>query len=43
MIIRRKQDRSLFEVLLPDSAKLWPAELKRIDMLLGDEAVIDSR
>ena len=42
MVIRRKQDRSLFEVLLPDSDKLWPPWLKRIDTLLEDEAVIDT-
>ena len=32
---------SLFEVLLPDSDKLWPEWLERIDTLLEDEAVID--
>jgi IS5 family transposase len=42
MVIRRKQDRSLFEGLLPDSDKLWPAWLKRIDTLLENEAVIDT-
>jgi IS5 family transposase len=42
MVRRRKQDRSLFEVLLPDSDKLWPAWLKRIDTMLEDEAVIDT-
>ena len=42
MVIRRKQERSLFEVLLPDSDKLWPAWLKRVDRLLEDEAVIDT-
>jgi transposase, IS5 family len=42
MVRRRKQDRSLFEVLLPDSDKLWPDWLKRIDTLLEDEAVIDT-
>jgi IS5 family transposase len=42
MVRRRKQDRSLFEVLLPDSDKLWPAWLKRIDTLLEDEAVIET-
>jgi IS5 family transposase len=42
MVRRRKRDRSLFEVLLPDSDKLWPAWLKRIDTLLEDEAVIDT-
>ena len=34
--------RSLFEVLLPDSDKLWPDWLKRIDTLLEDEAVIET-
>jgi IS5 family transposase len=42
MVRRRKQDRSLFEVLLPDGDKLWPDWLKRIDTLLEDEAVIDT-
>ena len=42
MVRRRKQERSLFEVLLPDSDKLWPAWLKRIDTLLEDEHVIDT-
>jgi hypothetical protein len=37
-----QEDRSLFEVLLPDSDKLWPDWLKRIDTLLEDEAVIDT-
>ena len=41
MVRRRKQDRSLFEVLLPDSDKLWPDWLKRIDTLLEDNAVIE--
>ena len=42
MVRRRKEDRSLFEVLLPDGDKLWPDWLKRIDTLLEDEAVIDT-
>jgi transposase, IS5 family len=42
MVRRRTQDRSLFEVLLPDSDKLWPDWLKRIDTLLEDEAVIET-
>jgi IS5 family transposase len=42
MVRRRKPERSLFEVLLPDSDKLWPEWLKRIDTLLEDEAVIDT-
>jgi IS5 family transposase len=42
MVRRRKQERSLFEVLLPDSDKLWPPWLKRIDTLLESEAVIET-
>jgi IS5 family transposase len=42
MVRRRKQDRSLFEVLLPDSGKLWPDWLKRIDTLLENDAVIET-
>jgi IS5 family transposase len=41
MVLRRKRERSLFEVLLPDSHKLWPDWLRKIDTLLEDEAVID--
>ena len=40
MVRRRKRERSLFEVLLPDGHKLWPDWLRRIDTLLEDEAVI---
>lgn len=42
MVRRRQRERSLFEVLLPDADKLWPAWLKRIDTLLEDEAVMDT-
>jgi IS5 family transposase len=42
MVQRRKRQRSLFEVLLPDGHKLWPDWLRRIDTLLEDEAVIDT-
>src|SRR3954465_15147199 len=42
MVRRRQRERSLFEVLLPDADKLWPAWLKRIDTVLGHEAVIES-
>jgi transposase, IS5 family len=42
MVQRRKRERSLFEVLLPDGHKLWPDWLRRIDTLLEDEAVIES-
>jgi hypothetical protein len=40
MVQRRKRDRSLFEVLLPDGHKLWPDWLRKIDTLLEDEAVM---
>jgi IS5 family transposase len=42
MVRRRQRERSLFEVLLPDADKLWPAWLKRIDTVLEDEAVIET-
>jgi IS5 family transposase len=41
MVQRRQQERSLFEVLLPDGHKLWPDWLRKSDTLLEDEAVID--
>jgi transposase-like protein DUF772/DDE family transposase len=41
MVQRRQRERSLFEVLLPDGHKLWPAWLKQIDTVLEDEAVIE--
>ena len=41
MVQRRKRDRSLFEVLLPDGHKLWPDWLRKIDALLEDDAVIE--
>jgi Transposase domain (DUF772)/Transposase DDE domain len=41
MVQRRKRERSLFEVLLPDGHKLWPDWLRKIDTLLEDEAVIE--
>ncbi len=42
MVQRRRRERSLFEVLLPDGHKLWPDWLRRIDTLLEDEAVIEA-
>ena len=42
MVRRRQRERSLFEALLPDADKLWPAWLKRIDTVLEDEAVIET-
>jgi IS5 family transposase len=41
MVQRKQRERSLFEVLLPDGHKLWPAWLRKIDTLLEDDAVID--
>jgi IS5 family transposase len=41
MVQRRQRERSLFEVLLPDGHKLWPDWLRRIDIALEDEAVIE--
>src|SRR5439155_1567242 len=41
MVQRRQRERSLFEVLLPDGHKLWPDWLRKIDLLLEDDAVID--
>src|SRR6266571_9575135 len=41
MVQRKQRERSLFEVLLPDGHKLWPDWLRRIDILLEDEGVIE--
>ena len=41
MVQRRQRERSLFEILLPDGHKLWPDWLRKIDLLLEDEAVIE--
>jgi IS5 family transposase len=41
MVRRRQRERSLFEVLLPDGHKLWSEWLRKIDVLLEDDAVID--
>jgi transposase, IS5 family len=41
MVQRRRRERSLFEVFLPDGHKLWPGWQRQIDQLLEDEAVID--
>jgi transposase, IS5 family len=42
MVQRRQRERSLFEVLLPDGHKLWPDWLRKIDVLLEDDAVIET-
>jgi hypothetical protein len=41
MVRRQHRQRSLWEVVLPDADKLWPADLRRIDALLEDEAVLE--
>jgi IS5 family transposase len=41
MVRRRQRERSLWEVILPDADKLWPADLRRIDQLLDDDDVIE--
>ena len=41
MVRRAFAQRSLFEVLLPDGDKLWTDELRTIDTLLDDDALVD--
>jgi len=41
MVRRAYAQRSVFEVLLPDGDKLWSAELRTIDEILDDEALVD--
>jgi len=41
MVRRHQRQRSVWEVVLPDADKLWPADLRRIDALLEDEAVLE--
>jgi IS5 family transposase len=41
MVQRRQRERSLFEGLLPDGHKLWPDWLRKIDVLLEDDAVME--
>ena len=41
MVRRAYRQRSLVEVLLPDADKLWDDELRRIDAVLDDEAIVD--
>lgn len=41
MVRRRQRERSVWEVVLPDGDRLWPASLRRIDELLDDEALIE--
>ena len=41
MVRRRQRERSVWEVVLPDASKLWPAALRRIDQLIDDEALVE--
>jgi IS5 family transposase len=41
MVRRAYRQRSLIEVLLPDADKLWDPTLRRIDVLLDDEGLVD--
>jgi IS5 family transposase len=41
MVRRRERQRSLWEVVLPEANKLWPADLRRIDTLLDEADVLD--
>lgn len=41
MVRRAYAQRSVFEVLLPDGDKLWDAELRTIDEVLDDDAIVD--
>jgi transposase, IS5 family len=42
MVRRQHAQRSVFEMILPDGEQLWDPELRRIDELLEDEALIDT-
>ncbi len=41
MVRRQHAQRSIFEMILPDGDQLWDPELRRIDEVLEDEALID--
>src|SRR3989454_12684360 len=41
MVRRTHRQRSVFEVLLPDGAKLWDPALRRIDAALEDETLVE--
>ena len=42
MVRRQHPQRSVFEMILPDGDQLWDPELRRIDEVLDDEALIDT-
>lgn len=41
MVRRQHEQRSIFELILPDGEKLWDPTLRRIDEVLEDEELID--
>jgi IS5 family transposase len=41
MVRRQHEQRSIFEMILPDGDKLWDETLRRIDEVLDDEALVD--
>jgi IS5 family transposase len=42
MVRRRREQRSLFEIVLPDGDKLWPEHLRSIDEALDDEELVET-
>lgn len=42
MVRRQHLQRSVFEMMLPDGDQLWDPELRRIDEVLEDEALIEA-
>jgi len=42
MVRRQHLQRSVFEMILPDADEMWDPELRRIDEVLEDEALIDT-
>ena len=42
MVRRQHAQRSVFEMILPDGDQLWDPELRRIDEVLEDEALLDT-
>jgi hypothetical protein len=41
MVRRQHEQRSVFEMMLPDADKLWDDTLRRIDEVLEDEELVD--
>ena len=38
---RQHEQRSIFEMILPDGEKLWDQTLRRLDEVLDDEILLD--